>query len=61
MTVARIAAHPEGEGPLRFVVNARNSPSIELHKELGFTLESTKFHMPGVEFEGGAGLLFRLD
>jgi ribosomal protein S18 acetylase RimI-like enzyme len=50
----------ERESPLRFVVNARNLVSIDLHAKLGFELEadSDAFHMPGVTFTGGRGLLF---
>lgn len=45
---------------LRFVVNARNGPSIDLHRELGFEVEAGDFWMPGVTFTGGEGFLFRL-
>jgi len=50
-------------GPLRFVVNQTNAPSVRLHAALGFVEErgSGEFQMPGVSFTGGTGLLFRLD
>ncbi|MFT7487096.1 MAG: ribosomal protein S18 acetylase RimI-like enzyme [Candidatus Paceibacteria bacterium] len=61
LTVARIDAWSSCGGPLRFVANANNRPSIVLHEELGFELEAREFNMPGVEFTSSKGLLYRLD
>jgi ribosomal protein S18 acetylase RimI-like enzyme len=40
--------------------NARNTASIELHRRLGFEEVSRRFSFPGLTFEGGEGILFRL-
>lgn len=61
LTEARIEAWPSHTGPLRFVVNAQNRASIELHSGLGFELEAESVQVPGVRFAGGRGLLFRLE
>jgi ribosomal protein S18 acetylase RimI-like enzyme len=41
--------------------NARNRVSIELHGKFGFREISRNFIYPGVEFEGGEGILFTAD
>jgi ribosomal protein S18 acetylase RimI-like enzyme len=43
-----------------FFANARNTASIELHRRLGFEEVSRRFSFPGLTFEGGEGILFRL-
>jgi ribosomal protein S18 acetylase RimI-like enzyme len=43
-----------------FFSNARNVASIELHRRLGFAEVTRSFSFPGLEFEGGEGILFRL-
>ena len=41
--------------------NARNRASIDLHEQLGFVELTRDFVFPGAEFEGGEGILFRVD
>ena len=43
-----------------FFANARNTASIALHRELGFEEVSRRFSFPGLTFDGGEGILFRL-
>jgi ribosomal protein S18 acetylase RimI-like enzyme len=44
-----------------YVVNARNRASIELHRRWGFTEVLRAPRLMGVEFDGGMGLLMRLE
>jgi ribosomal protein S18 acetylase RimI-like enzyme len=43
-----------------YFANARNAVSIELHRRLGFEEVTRRFSFPGLTFEGGEGILFRL-
>jgi ribosomal protein S18 acetylase RimI-like enzyme len=43
-----------------FFANARNTASIELHRRLGFEEVSRRFSFPGLTFDHGEGILFRL-
>jgi ribosomal protein S18 acetylase RimI-like enzyme len=43
-----------------FFANARNAASIELHRRFGFEEVSRRFSFPGLTFDGGEGILFRL-
>jgi ribosomal protein S18 acetylase RimI-like enzyme len=43
-----------------FFSNARNVASIELHRRFGFAEVTRRFSFPGLVFEGGEGILFRL-
>ena len=42
---------------LHSVVNARNAPSLALHRSLGFTALETGPRFAGIEFGGGVGVL----
>ena len=42
-----------------YVANARNRASIDLHHRLGFTELTRDFVYPGIQFDGGVGILFR--
>jgi GNAT superfamily N-acetyltransferase len=44
-----------------YFANARNVTSIDLHRKLGFDEVTRDFTFPGASFEGGAGILFRVD
>jgi len=44
-----------------YVVNARNRVSIELHKKVGFREITRDFYYPGIIFEGGIGVLYRIN
>lgn len=44
-----------------YFANSRNRASIELHEKLGFVEISRDFTFPGATFEGGEGVLFRVD
>lgn len=41
--------------------NARNQVSIDLHRQLGFVEVTRDFSFPDASFEGGEGILFRVD
>jgi ribosomal protein S18 acetylase RimI-like enzyme len=41
--------------------NARNQASIDLHQQLGFVEVTRDFTFPDASFEGGEGILFRVD
>ena len=43
-----------------FFANARNLASIRLHQRLGFEEVTRSFSFPGLTFDGGEGILFRL-
>jgi ribosomal protein S18 acetylase RimI-like enzyme len=43
-----------------YFANARNTASIELHRRFGFEEVSRRFSFPGLAFEGGEGILCRL-
>lgn len=45
---------------LLYFVNARNRASIDLHAAFGFEELTRDFEIPGISFEGGEGILFRL-
>jgi GNAT superfamily N-acetyltransferase len=44
-----------------YFANARNRASIDLHAQLGFVELTRDFAVPGASFEGGEGILFRVD
>ena len=44
-----------------YFANAGNVASIDLHGKLGFAEVTRDFTFPGASFEGGAGILFRVD
>jgi ribosomal protein S18 acetylase RimI-like enzyme len=44
-----------------YVANARNLATLDLHRAFGFEEISRDVTMPGVTFEGGAGVLARVD
>jgi ribosomal protein S18 acetylase RimI-like enzyme len=50
-----------GARELYYFANARNATSIALHAKFGFREVQRPFQFPGVVFEGGIGVLFRLD
>lgn len=41
-----------------YFANEHNTPSIAMHARLGFREVTRDFTFPGVEFEGGVGVLF---
>ena len=43
-----------------FFANAHNTPSIKLHQQFGFQEVTRQFSFPGLTFDGGEGILFRL-
>ncbi len=44
-----------------YFANLRNRASLDLHERLGFTELTTDFWFPGASFEGGLGVLGRID
>ena len=43
-----------------YFANARNTPSVDLHRRWGFEEVTRRFSFPGVTIDGGEGILFRL-
>lgn len=60
LTRARLALLAERTDTAWYFVNARNTASIALHESFGFVEHTREFEIPGVSFEGGVGVLFRL-
>jgi ribosomal protein S18 acetylase RimI-like enzyme len=60
ITEARLDWISERSADAWFFANARNNASIELHRRLGFEEITRHFFFPGLTFEGGEGILFRL-
>jgi RimJ/RimL family protein N-acetyltransferase len=50
-----------GAPALYYFANARNAASIALHAKFGFREIERPFQFPGVAFEDGVGVLFRLE
>lgn len=51
-----------GRGPAAYYfANARNEATIALHRRHGFVEITRSFHFPGVDFQGGTGILFRVE
>jgi ribosomal protein S18 acetylase RimI-like enzyme len=44
-----------------YVANAQNMVTIELHARVGFKEITREFTFPGIEFQGGEGVLFAAD
>ncbi|WP_052462636.1 GNAT family N-acetyltransferase [Nigerium massiliense] len=61
LTRARCAWVWERDETVYYLVNENNRASLDLHRELGFSEISRDFHVPGVMFSGGAGLLCGAD
>ena len=61
LTRQRLAWIGDRAGSAYYFANARNVPSIDLHAKLGFAESTRDFTFPGASFEGGAGILFRVD
>lgn len=60
LTQTRIDVLSSRTSEVWYFANALNRASIALHKEFGFTRVAENIAIPGVTFEGGEGLLFRL-
>jgi ribosomal protein S18 acetylase RimI-like enzyme len=60
LTDARLRRISERADEAWFFANARNSGSIALHRGFGFEEATRQFSFPGLAFEGGEGILFRL-
>lgn len=60
LTVARLELIAERAGEAFYFANARNRATIDLHAALGFRELTRDFAVPGVTFQGGAGILFRI-
>jgi ribosomal protein S18 acetylase RimI-like enzyme len=61
MTLPRLRWIAERADTAYYFTNAGNTASIDLHGELGFIEIDPDFRAPGVSFDGGRGILFRLD
>jgi ribosomal protein S18 acetylase RimI-like enzyme len=61
LTRARLAWVSERATEAWYFANARNKASIALHARMGFREVTRDFSFPGVRFEGGEGILFRVD
>jgi ribosomal protein S18 acetylase RimI-like enzyme len=60
LTQARLEWIGERADDAWFFANARNVASIDLHRRFGFEEVTRRFSFPGLMFEGGEGILFRL-
>jgi ribosomal protein S18 acetylase RimI-like enzyme len=60
LTHARIDWISQRAADAWFFANARNTASIELHRQFGFEEVTRRFSFPGLTFDGGEGILFRL-
>lgn len=61
LTRRRISWIAERADTAYFFAKPRNRPSLDLHEALGFVEISRRFSGPRVHFEGGEGILCRLD
>lgn len=61
LTERRLAWLAQRTEAAYYFANARNQASLDLHGILGFEEVTRHFRAPGIEFEGGEGLLCRLD
>jgi ribosomal protein S18 acetylase RimI-like enzyme len=61
LTRRRLEWISERAGEAYYFANSRNGASIDLHAKLGFTELSRDFTFPGASFEGGKGILFRVE
>ncbi|HEX4213614.1 MAG TPA: GNAT family N-acetyltransferase [Candidatus Dormibacteraeota bacterium] len=61
LTIARLELVAERADEAFYFANERNRATIDLHSALGFSELTREFTVPGVSFEGGAGILFRID
>lgn len=61
LTRRRLAWISERADEAYFFSNARNQASIDLHAQLGFVEVTRDFSFPDASFEGGEGILFRVD
>lgn len=50
-----------GASALYYFANSRNAPSIALHAKFGFREIKRPFQFPGVTYQDGVGVLFRLE
>jgi len=60
LTCTRLEWIGERAADAWFFANARNTASIELHRRFGFEEVTRDFSFPGLTFDGGSGILFRL-
>jgi ribosomal protein S18 acetylase RimI-like enzyme len=60
LTQARLDWISERAADAWFFANARNAASIALHERFGFEEVTRRFSYPGLRFDGGEGILFRL-
>jgi aminoglycoside 6'-N-acetyltransferase I len=61
LTAARLAALAEIADTAWYFVNAVNHASIALHAKFGFVEHLRGRQLAGTKFEGGVGILFRLE
>jgi ribosomal protein S18 acetylase RimI-like enzyme len=61
LTRRRIAWIADRADEAWYFANARNRASIDLHARLGFVEVTRDFAFPGASFEGGVGVLCRVD
>ena len=61
LTRRRLAWIGERADEAYYFSNARNRVSIDLHEQLGFVEVTRDFTFPDASFEGGEGILFRVD
>ena len=60
LTQARLNWISDRAADAWYFANARNAASIALHERFGFEEVTRHFSFPGLTFDGGEGILFRL-
>jgi GNAT superfamily N-acetyltransferase len=61
LTEARLAWIAERADEAYYFANALNRASLDLHERLGFRELTRSFSFPGASFQGGTGVLSRID
>ena len=61
LTRRRLSWIAERANEAYYFTNARNRVSIDLHQHVGFVEVTRDFDFPDASFEGGEGILFRVD
>jgi ribosomal protein S18 acetylase RimI-like enzyme len=61
LTRARLDWIAKRDHSAYYFANARNEASIDLHRSFGFVELTRDFTFPGARFDGGVGILFRVD
>lgn len=61
LTLERLRWIARRAGQAFYVANAQNLVTLDLHARLGFTEVTREFEFPGIDFQGGRGVLFAVN